>query len=109
MTYPLLLLLMTVATYRVTRVVVEDTFPPVQWVRDRVTGEQQPVVQRWRWIPDWVSELIGCSWCTSVWVAAGVVTLTLPWASIPLPVLTWLAVAAGAAWISHLEEYLTRE
>lgn len=34
----LLLIVMSLATYRGTRLVVEDTFPPVLWVRDRLVG-----------------------------------------------------------------------
>lgn len=34
----LLLLVMSLATYRGTKLVVEDTFPPVLWLRDRLVG-----------------------------------------------------------------------
>lgn len=34
----LLLLVMSLATYRLTRLVVADTFPPVLWLRDRLVG-----------------------------------------------------------------------
>ena len=34
----LLLIVMSLATYRLTRLVVEDTFPPVLWLRDRLVG-----------------------------------------------------------------------
>lgn len=34
----LLLLVMSLAVYRLTRLVVEDTFPPVLWLRDRLVG-----------------------------------------------------------------------
>lgn len=34
----LLLLVMSLATYRGTKLVVEDTFPPVLWLRDRLAG-----------------------------------------------------------------------
>src|SRR5690606_10806611 len=34
----LLLLVMALATYRGTKLVVEDTFPPVLWLRDRLVG-----------------------------------------------------------------------
>lgn len=38
MSLPLLLTLMVLATYRLTRLVVRDDFPPVLWVRDRLAG-----------------------------------------------------------------------
>jgi hypothetical protein len=34
----LLLLVMSLAVYRLTRLVVADTFPPVLWLRDRLVG-----------------------------------------------------------------------
>jgi hypothetical protein len=34
----LLFLLMSFAVYRLTKLVVEDTFPPVLWARDRLAG-----------------------------------------------------------------------
>lgn len=39
----LLLLVMSLATYRLTRLLVEDTFPPVLWVRDRLAGGWRPL------------------------------------------------------------------
>jgi len=102
-----LLLMMTAAAYRLTRLIVDDTFPPVKWVRDRITGDE-PDVPRWRGVPDWVAALVSCSWCASVWVAAGVTALTWAWIGLPVPLLVWATVAAGAAWLAHLEEYLTR-
>lgn len=39
----LLLVLTSLAVYRLTRLVVEDTFPPVLWVRDRLVGGWQPL------------------------------------------------------------------
>jgi hypothetical protein len=39
----LLLVLMSLAVYRLTKLVVEDTFPPVLWVRDRLAGGWRPL------------------------------------------------------------------
>jgi hypothetical protein len=39
----LLLLVMALATYRGTKLVVEDTFPPVLWLRDRLVGGWRPL------------------------------------------------------------------
>ncbi|MFJ8049815.1 DUF1360 domain-containing protein [Streptomyces luteogriseus] len=38
----LLLIAMSLATYRLTRLVVADTFPPVLWLRDRLVGGWRP-------------------------------------------------------------------
>lgn len=39
----LLLLVMSLATYRLTRLVVADTFPPVLWLRDQLAGGWRPL------------------------------------------------------------------
>ena len=38
-----LLLVMSLAVYRLTRLVVADTFPPVLWLRDRLVGGWRPL------------------------------------------------------------------
>jgi len=43
MPFWLLLLLMVLAVYRLTRLIVKDTFPPVLWVRDRLAGGWRPL------------------------------------------------------------------
>jgi hypothetical protein len=44
----LLLIVMSLATYRVTRLVVADTFPPVLWLRDRLVGGWRPLTEKER-------------------------------------------------------------
>lgn len=39
----LLLIVMSLAVYRLTRFVVGDTFPPVLWLRDRLAGGWRPL------------------------------------------------------------------
>jgi hypothetical protein len=42
----LLVTLMMLATYRITRLVVKDDFPPVLWVRDRLCGGWRPLTTK---------------------------------------------------------------
>jgi Protein of unknown function (DUF1360) len=42
----LLLLVMSLATYRLTRLAVADTFPPVLWLRDRLVGGWRPLTMK---------------------------------------------------------------
>jgi hypothetical protein len=42
----LLLLVMSLAVYRLTRLVVADTFPPVMWMRDRIVGGWRPLTMK---------------------------------------------------------------
>lgn len=118
----LLLVVMSLATYRGTRLVVEDTFPPVLWLRDRLVGGWRPltlreqegavrqsggdrpfpltevdgVQQRWitrrSWSPFWLADLLSCPWCASGWVAAGVTAGTWAVVGLPVPLLVWAAV-----------------
>jgi hypothetical protein len=119
----LLLIVMSLATYRLTRLVVKDTLPPVLWLRDRLAGGWRPItaterdhlhedklgkvtdikgvinryITRVKWSPDWLAELITCPWCASGWVA-GLVTATADITiGIPAPVLSGLAVWAVGA------------
>jgi hypothetical protein len=129
----LLLLVMSLAVYRLTRLLVADTFPPVLWLRDRLVGGWRPltepeqeivarqpggnhpfpltevdgVQQRWntrrRWSPFWLAELLSCPWCASGWVALAVTGGV--WASVglPVPLLVWPAVWAVGALIAAQE------
>ena len=95
----LLLLVMSLAVYRGTRLVVADTFPPVLWLRDRLAGGWRDATQRelndqswlpmagreqifreidgvpsryvyrWNWVPQWLADLVSCPWCASGWIA----------------------------------------
>ncbi|WP_460071081.1 DUF1360 domain-containing protein [Streptomyces sp. YKOK-I1] len=137
----LLLLVMSLAVYRLTRLAVADTFPPVLWTRDRLVGGWRPLtlpemekhplpvlgeedsaatvaglgsvsmidgrlyryVERKRWSPFWLAELVSCPWCASGWIAAGVTAATWAVAGLPVPLLTWLAVWAAGALLAAQE------
>lgn len=128
-----LLIVMALATYRGTRLVVADTFPPVLWLRDRLAGGWRPLtdteweqvcsaglaymawktqavdgvehrwVERKKWSPHWLAELLSCPWCASGWVALGVTAGTWALVGMPVPVLVWLAVWAAGALIAAQE------
>lgn len=42
----LLIVLLCVATYRLTRLLVKDDFPPVLWMRDRLVGGWRPLTDK---------------------------------------------------------------
>lgn len=62
----LLVVLVVLATYRVTRLFVADSFPPVQAARDRLQARYG--------VDSWQAYLAECPWCVSVYVG-GVFTL----------------------------------
>lgn len=122
----LLLLVLSLATYRLTRLAVKDTFPPVLWIRDRLAGGWRPMtepelavadtfpdesvheidgelnryVRRAPWSPYWLAELASCPWCASGWISLGLTAGTWAAVGLPVPVLVWPAVWAVGALIA---------
>jgi hypothetical protein len=129
----LLLLVMSLAVYRLTRLVVADTFPPVLWLRDRLVGGWRPLTERewaqlrsagsaympWKtqsvdgvenrwverkaWSPFWLAELLSCPWCASGWVALAVTAGTWATVGLAVPFLVWPAVWAVGALLAAQE------
>lgn len=119
-------LLVCLATHRVTRFVTRDAFPliaiPREWV-DRRWGIDDADVARMREAkigdPDGVGKylkipnifqrsfayLITCDWCTSIWVSAGVTTLALIHTETTWPwwVLVWLTASTVTGLIAQRE------
>lgn len=125
--------LMILAAYRITRLINKDTLPPLLWARDRLAGGwRKPTEAEWRmirkpdsgplpfqvrdvngtahrwvdrapWVPDWLAELLTCPWCASGWVSGVVVALTDHFVGVPAPWLAGFAVWAGAAMIASRE------
>jgi hypothetical protein len=119
----LLLLLMVLAVYRFTRLVVKDTFPPVLRVRDRLAGGWRPATgeemrdtdlpvsqldlghgtvsavynKRSSRSPYWLAELLSCSWCASGWVSGAVTAAVALTVGLPSPWLAGPAVWGAAA------------
>lgn len=88
-----LIVLLSLATYRITRLIVEDTIWHTWRVRLHAAILGSGKQRLWR---DKLHELISCPFCISVWVAAAVVAATDAFTSVPLPFAAWGAVAAGA-------------
>jgi len=104
----LLLFGLVLATFRVTRLVTRDDFPPVLWLRTRVVRARP---DRSRQTPDgwvtthwWLGELVTCLWCASAYVSAALVYAAWLLVGMPLPVLVWLAVWGGGAFLADLRE-----
>lgn len=130
-----LLAAMSMATFILTKLVVDLDFPPVLWLRDRVIGGWRPLtlsetdrlqrsiatpgsdlgwtwqeidgerhlwVARTPWVPLFFAELMGCPWCVSAWMAAGVTTGVWAVAGLQVPVLYGLSTwALGALLAQH--------
>jgi hypothetical protein len=101
----MILLLVTglmAATWRLTRLLVRDEFPPARTLREwviatfGVVDEQGHIVagRRLGGIGHAVAYLWTCPWCMSIWVSAGLVAAADWRGSVPLP---WLVGALAAA------------
>lgn len=122
----LLILLLVLATYRVTRLIIEDSFPPIAVPRDHLINWWAPDEE---WIlakdrhgaykhpkanPHWgalgrsLRYLFTCPWCMSVWVGTAIVWGTDVWfAHVPLPVFVVAAASGLTGLMSALEEKLS--
>jgi len=119
----LLYLLIWLVIYRVTRLVLLDTVPPIGWARERVLNWLEPSPQ---WMfhrdgsprrPDARSHLGGlgrslhylmtCPWCMSVWVGAATVYIFTLYVDVPLPWAVWIAGSAVTGLSFGLEERLS--
>lgn len=102
----LLLIVLSFATFRLTRLVTRDDFPPIFWARTRIQRARPLIVKKpasgeayqdfW-----WLGELVSCPWCASAYISAGLVVTTWLWRGLPLPLFCWLAVWGAGAALAH--------
>lgn len=110
-----ILIILGLATHRVTRLVTRDQLPLIAVPRERFTSRwaayDEPEDMRGVAVHPKgtnvfmrsLAYLWECDWCTSVWVG-GILTLTAAQlASVPLPWLVWPAVSAIAGLIAQRE------
>lgn len=93
--------LLALSTWRWTHLIVEDTLPLVKRPRDWLIAKN----------PDGnLAYLLGCTYCSSVWVAAAHVLaadLLVGW-SVPAPVVTAAALSILAALGETVVDFLDR-
>lgn len=110
MSLTLLLVVLALATFRLTRLVTHDDFPPIYHVREWLKRRRPMVTRRplghepytdfW-----WLGELVTCPWCASGYISGGLVAITWALHGLPLPVFCWFAVwAMGAAIADRLND-----
>ena len=98
----LVLLVLSFATFRITRLIVRDDFPPILWARNKIILAK-PVQDRYdpNTRPEtqgrytdwwWLGELVTCAWCASGWVSLLFVGITWAMIGLPLPIFCWFAV-----------------
>ena len=98
-----LILLLALTTYRITRLVIADDFPPVLKLRIWLLGTDRDALKGTRL--EWVGELLSCHWCVSVWISAGLVLITqMLTGDVQYPWLVWPSCAAAGALLYHRED-----
>lgn len=107
LTYTLIML----TIFRVTRFIVQDTFPPLGVPRDHL-------INWWSPDEDWIADhpkatahwgplgrslryLFTCPWCMSVWVGPPVIWAFTLYVSVPLPVAVWIVGSAATGLIAR--------
>lgn len=91
----LVVALVLLTTYRVTRLLVRDEFPPIAVQRARVA-------ERWGDV-SWQAYLSQCSWCAGVYVSGLVTAAVWLVVGLPVPFLVWGAGAAVTGLLASWE------
>lgn len=116
MSIGLVILLLFLSTYRVTRLMTRDRLPLIAIPRERFVRRwgvwDEPEEMRGRPIDPRgtnifmrsVAYLWECDWCMSMWTGGILTAITAQIVSIPLPVLVWLASSAFAGWVASSAE-----
>lgn len=92
-------LLLALACYRVTRLLVADHWPPVVWARARIVAGVKRIGRDW-------SVGVTCPWCVGVYVAIAGTWIANVWIRVRYPWLWALAIAATTGLIAeNLDHY----
>lgn len=97
----LTVVLISLATYRITRFLVRDTFPPIALLRARFAEKAGHGSS--------LAYLASCTWCASVYVATAVWGATEYYDSVPLPALTIATASAVSGLLSSWEIFTPDE
>lgn len=116
----LLFLFMTLVTFRISWLITQDAFPPIERVRNWATNkfhyegkgyqyrdEDGDLVWAGKGVWHWVCTLLTCNWCMTVWVAGGVTLVVNLFTEMSLPWLWFGAVAGAAAIVCQLIQRVT--
>lgn len=102
----LTVLLVILATHRITTFIVSDKLiegprEAIQMWAERRWLEKHPGVEESDTWQSKLAYLLSCPWCVSPWVG-GAVTLGTMWTvGLPSPILVWLAASSVTGLLSH--------
>lgn len=98
-------ILLSLASYRLTHIVTDDSWYPFQWWRTFLAKHAQPAAKEGHhnlWTE--AAELFSCTWCFGWWTSMVVFAVSSQMLSIPLPVLQFLAAAAVVGYLGAKED-----
>lgn len=92
-----LIVVLALAVYRVAHFIIDDNLiaSPRIWLHTVILSKDR----EWRVK---LHELITCYWCITIWISGFAVIAVDQFTTVPLPWLTWLAVAQGAMIIDRI-------
>lgn len=104
----LTVVLVALATYRLTHLVVSDTITKGPRETLQLRFEARKEKRSGTVTPDeWQSSiayLLSCPWCASIWVGGLVTLITALTVGVALPVLTWLTASAVTGFLSEVTD-----
>lgn len=112
MSLALLVLLLGLATYRATVLIVADKIAqpivePIQEFFEKRWEAKHPDTEPGEQYQSWVGYLLGCPHCVSVWISGIFTVITDLWFEpLPLPVLVFGAAAAIASFLATARDAL---
>ncbi|MEW1679158.1 DUF1360 domain-containing protein [Streptomyces noursei] len=88
------------ATARITRLLGRDTitYPLRDAIARKATPQNEGDKPPGLW--SWINDLIGCPWCVSIWVGAGVTPVAIEWGN--TLAYQWPAAALTLSWVTGL-------
>jgi hypothetical protein len=111
--------LIFLAVHRITRLIIEDTFPPIGVPRDRVVNWWDPdddwsykhpnARPHWGAVGRSLAYLFRCPWCMSMWVGGALIYGLTFWTSVPLPVLVWLGASTVTGLLATYEDAASKQ
>ncbi len=71
--------LLALAAYRVWRLAAVDTFPPIEWLRNRIVWYREPDDDSMWHQREAVAEFLKCPWCSGAWIVLAWWVAWLAW------------------------------
>lgn len=94
---------MALASFRLTRLVTTDVWPPIVWLRSHLIDFTTRRTKRTGPSSHW-PELFTCPWCAGAYLTAIVFGLTWLFVTIPLPLLQYSSLLAIVGYLGVYDE-----